>query len=219
MRCLLPSAISRRLFVESYLLRRNRLEAGCGIMLCNVCWCVVGDDCCWFYEMTSVLSVIRRRWQGVVGRFGCVTIAEYVRVLLPSGGGFVTGPVQRFPHRRGQVSTEGAGNKGSSELNSHPKVDGKREGRDAVVVGVGQRVSEEDESRVIGVPKDLNNGHAPALRSVQTAAQQQQPLGPVVRWERFLPLPSLKVLLVENDDSTRQVVSALLRNCSYEDVV
>uniref|UniRef100_A0A7N0UA89 Uncharacterized protein n=1 Tax=Kalanchoe fedtschenkoi TaxID=63787 RepID=A0A7N0UA89_KALFE len=45
---------------------------------------------------------------------------------------------------------------------------------------------------------------------------QVQPQVPVIRWERFLPLRSLKVLLVENDDSTRQVVSALLRNCSYE---
>lgn len=45
---------------------------------------------------------------------------------------------------------------------------------------------------------------------------QVQAQGPIIRWERFLPLRSLKVLLVENDDSTRQVVSALLRNCSYE---
>ncbi|KAG9159427.1 hypothetical protein Leryth_010975 [Lithospermum erythrorhizon] len=53
---------------------------------------------------------------------------------------------------------------------------------------------------------------------VQTTLQQQ-PQGSqssVVRWERLLPLKSLKILLVENDDSTRHVVSALLRNCSYE---
>jgi pseudo-response regulator 7 len=47
-------------------------------------------------------------------------------------------------------------------------------------------------------------------------SQQQQSQGPLVIWERFLPLRSLKVLLVENDDSTRHVVSALLRNCGYE---
>ncbi|KAI3793392.1 hypothetical protein L1987_36011 [Smallanthus sonchifolius] len=40
--------------------------------------------------------------------------------------------------------------------------------------------------------------------------------GPVIQWDRLLPLRSLKVLLVEDDDSTRHVVSALLRNCSYE---
>ncbi|KAF9597429.1 hypothetical protein IFM89_018875 [Coptis chinensis] len=38
----------------------------------------------------------------------------------------------------------------------------------------------------------------------------------VIRWERFLPKRVLRVLLVENDDSTRHIVSALLRNCSYQ---
>ncbi|GJN41119.1 hypothetical protein PR202_gn00449 [Eleusine coracana subsp. coracana] len=41
--------------------------------------------------------------------------------------------------------------------------------------------------------------------------QQQQ-----VCWERFLQKKTIKVLLVESDDSTRQVVSALLRHCMYE---
>ncbi|KAG8471339.1 hypothetical protein CXB51_036758 [Gossypium anomalum] len=39
--------------------------------------------------------------------------------------------------------------------------------------------------------------------------------GAVVNWERFLPMPALRVLLVEADDSTRQIISALLRKCSY----
>ncbi|RYR02782.1 hypothetical protein S83_054609 [Arachis hypogaea] len=38
----------------------------------------------------------------------------------------------------------------------------------------------------------------------------------VVRWERFLPRMALRVLLVEADDSTRQIISALLRKCSYK---
>ncbi|GAA0141434.1 winged helix/forkhead transcription factor [Lithospermum erythrorhizon] len=64
------------------------------------------------------------------------------------------------------------------------------------------------------------NGHTELIdvMPVQTTLQQQ-PQGSqssVVRWERLLPLKSLKILLVENDDSTRHVVSALLRNCSYE---
>lgn len=33
--------------------------------------------------------------------------------------------------------------------------------------------------------------------------------GEVVRWEK------LRVLLVEADDSTRQIIAALLRKCSY----
>ncbi|XWS46311.1 hypothetical protein CRYUN_Cryun14cG0054600 [Craigia yunnanensis] len=37
----------------------------------------------------------------------------------------------------------------------------------------------------------------------------------VVRWESFLPRMVLRVLLVEADDSTRQIITALLRKCSY----
>ncbi|GKV13183.1 hypothetical protein SLEP1_g24236 [Rubroshorea leprosula] len=37
----------------------------------------------------------------------------------------------------------------------------------------------------------------------------------VVQWERFLPKMVLSVLLVEADDSTRQIITALLRKCSY----
>ncbi|KAL4574721.1 hypothetical protein LXL04_021557 [Taraxacum kok-saghyz] len=38
----------------------------------------------------------------------------------------------------------------------------------------------------------------------------------VVRWEKFLPKMSLRVLLVEADDCTRQIITALLRKCSYK---
>ncbi|CAN0922759.1 Two-component response regulator-like APRR5 [Linum grandiflorum] len=37
-----------------------------------------------------------------------------------------------------------------------------------------------------------------------------------VRWERFLPRMALRVLLVEADDCTRQIIAALLRKCSYQ---
>lgn len=36
-----------------------------------------------------------------------------------------------------------------------------------------------------------------------------------VRWEKFTPRVSMKVLLVESDNSTRQIIAALLRKCSY----
>ncbi|KAI4330983.1 hypothetical protein MLD38_029219 [Melastoma candidum] len=36
-----------------------------------------------------------------------------------------------------------------------------------------------------------------------------------VKWQRFLPRMVLRVLLVEEDDSTRQVIASLLRKCSY----
>lgn len=128
------------------------------------------------------------------------------------------------------MSTDGAGNKGSTDLNYHSQDD--KEVRNSVV-GEGHGLSEEDESRINEVADDLNDGREvvvwaqAGLQKQQLPPppppppplpplQQQNSLGPVVRWERFLPLRSLKVLLVENDDSTRQVVSALLRNCSYE---
>ncbi|KAK7275445.1 hypothetical protein RIF29_16562 [Crotalaria pallida] len=38
----------------------------------------------------------------------------------------------------------------------------------------------------------------------------------VVRWERILPAMVLRVLLIEPDHSTRHVISALLRKCSYK---
>ncbi|KAK6155506.1 hypothetical protein DH2020_009754 [Rehmannia glutinosa] len=37
----------------------------------------------------------------------------------------------------------------------------------------------------------------------------------VVKWEKFLPKMVVRVLLVEADDSTRQIIAALLRKCSY----
>lgn len=38
----------------------------------------------------------------------------------------------------------------------------------------------------------------------------------LMRWEKFLPKMILTVLLVEADDSTRQIIAALLRKCSYK---
>ncbi|CAM8970910.1 unnamed protein product [Rhodiola kirilowii] len=40
--------------------------------------------------------------------------------------------------------------------------------------------------------------------------------GLIVCWNKFLPFRSLRVLVVESDDSTRQVVGALLKKCGYE---
>ena len=81
---------------------------------------------------------------------------------------------------------------------------------------LGLGTPEEDESRT-NVNEDVSNGLRGAIQVADgSTILQSLPQGPVVRWERFLPFRSLKVLLVENDDSTRHVVGALLRNCSYE---
>ncbi|XP_072984022.1 two-component response regulator-like PRR37 [Typha latifolia] len=85
--------------------------------------------------------------------------------------------------------------------------------------GEDQDLSDDDELRIneVEAPKSNHDGGvAPLPQQVGSHKQQQQPLAPIIRWERFLPVRTLKVLLVENDDSTRHVVSSLLRNCSYE---
>ncbi|CAM0145172.1 unnamed protein product [Urochloa decumbens] len=63
--------------------------------------------------------------------------------------------------------------------------------------------------------EDLPNGHSVPPGAQQFDEQKEQQ-GQTIRWERFLPVKTLRVLLVEDDDSTRQVVSALLRKCCYE---
>lgn len=54
-----------------------------------------------------------------------------------------------------------------------------------------------------------------AQRGLKLQEQQYCQVSAVC-WQQFLHVTSIKVLLVENDDSTRHVVSALLRNCNYE---
>ncbi|XP_077239621.1 two-component response regulator-like PRR37 [Tasmannia lanceolata] len=112
-----------------------------------------------------------------------------------------------------RMSTKIVLKKGSAELNQHVRNEPK-EVRGSIV-GEGSELSEEDESRVNGIGGDVNGGSEGFVVATQPGLQQQ-PQGQLVRWERFLPFRSLKVLLVENDDSTRHVVRALLRNCSYE---
>ncbi|XP_040994130.1 two-component response regulator-like PRR37 isoform X2 [Juglans microcarpa x Juglans regia] len=107
--------------------------------------------------------------------------------------------------------------RGLVEQNSHISCDQKQVTNGVVGEGQGLQSLEEDELRINEVTQEVSNGPR-ALIQAHDGSQilQQQPQGPIICWERFLPIRSLKVLLVENDDSTRQVVSALLRNCSYE---
>lgn len=85
--------------------------------------------------------------------------------------------------------------------------------------GLGSESSTENDTRLNKVTKDGNNGLRGLVQvheSLQISQQSSQ--GPVISWERFLPVRSIKVLLVEDDDSTRHIVRALLRNCSYEGI-
>ncbi|KAI5059315.1 hypothetical protein GOP47_0025634 [Adiantum capillus-veneris] len=64
------------------------------------------------------------------------------------------------------------------------------------------------------VYKGVWQAHRHTQQEQKLQAQPQH--SAVVRWERFLPHQQLHVLLVEDDDATRHIVGALLRNCSYE---
>ncbi|XP_006649884.1 two-component response regulator-like PRR73 [Oryza brachyantha] len=83
------------------------------------------------------------------------------------------------------------------------------------IVENGHSLKAEEEKWGDGTGEDLPDGHSTPPEPQQTDEQKEHQVR-IVRWERFLPVKTLRVLLVENDDSTRQVVSALLRKCSYE---
>ncbi|MED6160936.1 hypothetical protein PIB30_055923 [Stylosanthes scabra] len=108
------------------------------------------------------------------------------------------------------------GKRGLAEKNDK-FFDNKRQNNGVVNGELGSGSSNDDNTRFNRPTRDGNNGLR-AQNQVHDSVQilQQPPQGPVICWERFLPVRSIKVLLVEDDDSTRHVVRALLRNCSYE---
>ncbi|KAK3034430.1 hypothetical protein RJ639_034667 [Escallonia herrerae] len=90
-----------------------------------------------------------------------------------------------------RASTNGPAAQGLAELNHH-MLDELKEVRD-VVTGGGHGLSEEDESRINCTAEDVNGGRIDVVQAHAVhQRQQQQPQGPVVQWERFLPLRSLK---------------------------
>ncbi|KAK4384780.1 Two-component response regulator-like APRR5 [Sesamum angolense] len=76
-----------------------------------------------------------------------------------------------------------------------------------VVTEAGKQAEEKNEKQKIAA-EGGNGGGETAAGSATS----------VVRWERFLPKMVVRVLLVEADDSTRQIIAALLRKCSYRAV-
>lgn len=117
------------------------------------------------------------------------------------------------------VNNDNARSRGLVKQNNHMCFEQKQVNTGVVGEGQGLASSEEDESRINEVTEDVSDGPRGPIQvhdGLQILQPQPQPQGPVICWDRFLPIRSLKVLLVEYDDSTRQVVSALLRNCSYE---
>lgn len=61
-----------------------------------------------------------------------------------------------------------------------------------------------------------DGGGGPAAAAAAAAEAEAGASSSLVRWERFLPKLVVRVLLVEADDSTRQIITALLRKCSYK---
>ncbi|RYR70315.1 hypothetical protein Ahy_A03g016816 isoform D [Arachis hypogaea] len=117
---------------------------------------------------------------------------------------------------QGGPMSNNVGKRGLAEQN-HKFFDNKRLNNGVVNGELGSGSSNDDNTRFNRQTRDGNNGLRGQIQvhdSMQIS--QQPPQGPVICWERFLPIRSIKVLLVEDDDSTRHVVRALLRNCSYE---
>ncbi|OMP03659.1 hypothetical protein COLO4_10285 [Corchorus olitorius] len=107
------------------------------------------------------------------------------------------------------------GDRGLRELN-HRRSDGNKITTNGVVAE-GHVTLEGDELKVDEIAQNVKDACVGAVQAPAVLQMpQQQSQNAMVCWERFLHLRSLKVLLVENDDSTRHVVTALLRNCSYE---
>lgn len=80
-----------------------------------------------------------------------------------------------------------------------------------------KNVVKDREFEVETVNVDVQGGGVGTLQAKVLQLQHQEQTREVVNgWERFLHVTSIKVLLVENDDSTRHIVTALLRNCKYE---
>ncbi|XP_060201652.1 two-component response regulator-like APRR3 isoform X2 [Lycium barbarum] len=101
------------------------------------------------------------------------------------------------------------------ELPDEDEVTGNR-----VLTHEGKNVVKDCEFKVETSNGDVLGGARGVVRTLRVNGselqQQEQSQEAVICWERFLQVTSIKVLLVENDDSTRHVVTALLRNCKYE---
>ncbi|KAK9061451.1 hypothetical protein SSX86_018632 [Deinandra increscens subsp. villosa] len=108
------------------------------------------------------------------------------------------------------TSSEG-GSKGFQQVNSHVKTE-YQQGDVNGFVGNGPGSQAGDELRTSKIYENGQDGRQVAVQGHAAAQVPQQQ----VQWERFLHVRSIKVMLVENDDCTRHIVTALLRNCNYE---
>ncbi|KAJ0494312.1 putative response regulator and transcription factor RR-A-type family [Helianthus annuus] len=113
------------------------------------------------------------------------------------------------------TSSQG-GSKGFQQVNNHVKAE-RQKGCEWIC---GQWTGFTSSDKLVGTRKVNENGQDECQVAEQgnavVQAPQQQPQGSLVHWEKFLHVRSIKVMLVENDDCTRHIVTTLLRNCNYE---
>ncbi|OVA07132.1 Signal transduction response regulator [Macleaya cordata] len=77
--------------------------------------------------------------------------------------------------------------------------------------GAAKKVDQVLTGNIVSRVRDNRDSNEKLLNSGGLVVEEQ-----VICWERFLPRRFLRVLLVENDDSTRHIVAALLRKCNYQ---
>lgn len=103
------------------------------------------------------------------------------------------------------------------DADEEKEIPGEEERVGNAVLDAGRTSVKGNELMVDVDQNDEDERELQALEVLQVQQQQSQgAVAAAVCWERFLHIRSIKVLLVENDDSTRHVVTALLRNCNYE---
>ncbi|XP_010554561.1 PREDICTED: two-component response regulator-like APRR3 [Tarenaya hassleriana] len=126
--------------------------------------------------------------------------------------------------RRVEMSDEGHKTNGSEEVDNPRPTGACGAGKDGKDGGEGHGVSEEEDSRVGDDTKKINciGKEADGISDQRSAHAVERRLANQLQKPNQLALESvftvrpLKVLLAENDDSTRLVVFALLQNCGYE---
>ncbi|XP_039063976.1 two-component response regulator-like APRR7 isoform X2 [Hibiscus syriacus] len=113
------------------------------------------------------------------------------------------------------MNVDSDGEKGLRELN-HRLYDGNKRTTNSVIPEEDVMLGADD-LKVNKIAQNVKDGHVGAVQaSAMWQMAQQQPQNAKCYWQRFLNLTTVTVLLVENDDSTRHVVTALLRNCCYD---
>ncbi|KAJ9540363.1 hypothetical protein OSB04_026869 [Centaurea solstitialis] len=117
------------------------------------------------------------------------------------------------------MTSSGGGSKGFQQVNSRVKVEYQGDVNGFVGIEPGSQGDDESRSRKIDENVQDQSNQVTVQENGAPQAPQQQLQGPLVHWERFLHVRSIKVMLVEDDDCTRHVVTALLRNCNYEVIV